>query len=334
LSRIDNNPVFQELTAMSLVRICGATAGVAVFMVTAVGHPSARAASPRESLLTPVSWLAQHLSDPNLVILQVGEVATYKREHIPGAQPADMDEFAAPMDHSASAPPSQLMLELPGDEQLRTTLQGFGISDNSRIVIVESDNWFSPSTRIYLTLVHAGLGANVSLLDGGLAAWKAEGRHTTADVPALKARTLSPLKIVQVTVDAAYVQAHEKAPGVTIVDVRSPEAWEGKEGVGPRGGPQRFGHIPGSHSLPLEKLWDEDKSALRPAAELEKLFAEAAVKPGDTVVAYCYVGQRATATLFAAQTLGHKVLLYDGSMDEWSKLNLPLEMPEKKGGGR
>jgi thiosulfate/3-mercaptopyruvate sulfurtransferase len=318
---------------MSVLRLSGAAAGLAAILVTAAGHSTARAASPRDSMLTPVSWLAQHLSDPNLVILQVGETATYKREHVPGAQAAEMNEFAAPMDHTSSAPPSQIMLELPGDDQLRTTLQGFGVSDNSRIVIVESDNWFSPSTRIYLTLVHAGLGANTSLLDGGLAAWKAAGQKTSSDTPAAKAGTLSPLKTVKVTVDSKYVQANEKTPGVAILDMRSAEAWEGKKSVGPPGAPERFGHIPGARNLPLEKLWDEQKSALRPAAELEKLFAEAGVKPDDTVIGYCYIGQYATATLFAAQSLGHKVLLYDGSMEEWSKLNLPLEMPGK-GGGR
>ncbi|HUL73333.1 MAG TPA: rhodanese-like domain-containing protein [Vicinamibacterales bacterium] len=292
---------------------------------------SLQAAGPRESMLTPVSWLAQHLKDPNLVILQVGEVGTYKRGHIPGAEAADMTEFVAPMDHSSTAPAGQIMVELPSDEQLRTTLQGFGISDSSRIVIVESDNYFSPSTRIYLTLVHAGLGANTTLLDGGLPAWKAAGESTTTDVPAVKAGSLSPLRTVQVTVDAAYVQAHEKTPGIAILDVRSPAAWEGKTNSAPPGGPQKFGHIPGATSLPLEQLWDDERSALRPEAELERLFAEAGVKPGDTVVAYCYVGQRATATLFAARTLGHPIWLYDGSMEEWVKLNLPLEMPAKKG---
>jgi thiosulfate/3-mercaptopyruvate sulfurtransferase len=226
------------------------------------------------------------------------------------------------------------MIELPADEALHTTLQGFGVSDNSRIVIVESDNYHSPSTRIYLTFVHAGLGANTTLLDGGLSAWKAEGQSTTTDIPALKAGTLSALKTVPVTVDAAFVQAHERTPGFVILDVRQPEGWEGKENVGQRGGPQKFGHIPGALSLPLEKLWDDGKGALRPEAELEKIFADAGVKPADTVIGYCYVGQRATATLFAAKTLGHQVLLYDGSMEEWSKLNLPLEMPVKKGASR
>jgi thiosulfate/3-mercaptopyruvate sulfurtransferase len=313
----------------------GVVIGSIVFITAVSGEGVlTRAASQRDSMLTPVSWLVQHLKDPDVVILQVGDPASYKTAHIPGAQSAGMNEFSAPMDHTPQAPASQIMLELPSDDALRTTLQGFGVSDHSRIVIVESDNYHSPSTRIYLTLVHAGLGDNTTLLDGGLPAWQAAGQHTTADIPTVKAGTLSPLKTVQVTVDAAYVQAHEKTSGVALLDVRSPEAWAGKENSGARGGPEKFGHIPGALSLPLEMLWEDQKSALRSEKELEKIFADAGVKPNDTVVAYCYVGQRATATLFAAKTLGHQILLYDGSMEEWSKLNLPLEMPVKRGAVR
>ena len=315
---------------MRAFRTCAMIIGLVVlFLCAASQRTPTAAASPRESMLTPVAWLAQHLHDSNLVVLQVGEADTYKKEHIPGAQAADMNAFVAPMDHSASAPADQVMVELPSDDALRETLQRFGISDESRIVIVESDDWFSPSTRIYLTLVHAGLGTNTTLLDGGLTAWKAAGHGTTTDVPSVKPGTMLPLKTVKVTVNAAYVQAHENTPDVVLLDVRSPAAWAGVEGIGARNGPQKFGHIPGARSLPLEQLW-QDNGGLRPEAELEKIFADAGVKPGDTVVAYCYVGQRATATLFAAKTLGHPILLYDGSMEEWARLNLPLEKPVKK----
>src|SRR5215831_18326315 len=231
LSIFDN--ITPGVSDMRAFRTCAVTFGlVALFLGAASQRTSTTAASPRESMLTPVSWLAQHLHDPNLVVLQVGETDTYKKEHIPGAQAADMTAFVAPMDHSANAPASQLMIELPTDYSLRTTLQGFGISDNSHTVIVESDNWHSPSTRIYLTLVHAGLGANTSLLDGGLPAWKAAGQSTTADVPVVKPGTLSPLRTVPVTVNAEYVQAHVKAADVALLDVRSPAAWSGVENSG------------------------------------------------------------------------------------------------------
>jgi len=304
-----------------------AAAALAVWAPIAFSPVIARAAGSREAMLTPVAWLAEHLHDANLVILQVGDAATYPREHVPGARAADMSRFAAP--GSTSQAPPGLRLEMPDDEALRTTLESFGISDDSRIVIVLSDNWFSPSTRIYLTLVHAGFGTRTTLLDGGLAAWKAAGQATTAEVPLERRGTISSLKTVKVVADAAYVQAHEKTPGVAILDVRSLTAWDGTDPVDNRK-PSRYGHIPASRSLPLEDLWDEAGSRLKPAADLEKRFAEAGVKPGDAVVAYCYIGQRATATLFTAQSLGHPVLLYDGSMNEWAKLKLPLEMPNKK----
>lgn len=307
--------------------IIGAAA-LAVSVPLASSPAVVRSTGAREAMLTPVAWLAEHLHDANLVILQVGDAATYPHEHVPGARAADMARFAAP--GSTGQTPSGLRLEMPDDDAVRTTLESFGISDDSRIVIVESDNWFSPSTRIYLTLVHAGFGVRTTLLDGGLAAWKAAGQATTAEVPPERKGTIASLKTVKVVADAVYVQAHEKTPGVAILDVRSLAAWDGTDPVDSQK-PPRYGHIPGSRSLPLEDLWDDAGSRLKPAADLEKRFAEAGVQSGDTVVAYCYIGQRATATLFAAQSLGHPVLLYDGSMDEWAKLKLPLEMPNKKG---
>ena len=306
-------------------------AAIALASASHIAHSPLLAAGQRDTMLTPVSWLVQHLHDPNLVILQVGE--SYATGHVPGAQAASLNQFAAPRNMSAAGPTPALSLELPTDDQLKATLESFGITDRSRIIIVESENYHSPSTRIYLTLVHAGFGSRTSLLDGGLPAWKAAGQPTTADTTPATKSSLSALKTVAVTVDAAYLQGHTKATGIAIVDVRSPAAWAGVEGAGQRGMPQVFGHIPGSVSLPLEDLWDDTTSTLKPASDLEKRFAEAGVKPGDTVIGYCYIGQRATATLFAAQTLGHPVLLYDGSMEEWTALKLPVEKPVKKSGG-
>jgi thiosulfate/3-mercaptopyruvate sulfurtransferase len=72
----------------------------------------------------------------------------------------------------------------------------------------------------------------------------------------------------------------------------------------------------------------DDKLHLRKPAELKLLFARAGVADGDTVVAYCHIGQQGTAVLFAARAIGHPVLLYDGSFQEWSrKPELPVEDP-------
>jgi thiosulfate/3-mercaptopyruvate sulfurtransferase len=69
---------------------------------------------------------------------------------------------------------------------------------------------------------------------------------------------------------------------------------------------------------------------LKPAEEIAAAFTKAGVKPGDTVITYCHIGQQATATLFAARTLGFKVMLYDGSFEDWSRRNLPVETAARK----
>ena len=81
--------------------------------------------------------------------------------------------------------------------------------------------------------------------------------------------------------------------------------------------------------MPFSETVDE-ANALKPAAALQKLFADAGVKPGDTVVAYCHIGQQATQVLLAARTLGFKVMLYDGSFEEWSRRDYPVENPARK----
>jgi len=80
----------------------------------------------------------------------------------------------------------------------------------------------------------------------------------------------------------------------------------------------RVGHIKGARSIPFTEITDE-RLMLKSQAELRALFDRAGVAPEDTVVGYCHIGQQATAMLFAARLLGHPVLLYDGSFQDWSR---------------
>jgi thiosulfate/3-mercaptopyruvate sulfurtransferase len=82
--------------------------------------------------------------------------------------------------------------------------------------------------------------------------------------------------------------------------------------------------------VPWSDLVNEQQS-FRPTAELEARFTKAGVAPGDTVIAYCHIGQQATAVVFAARTLGYRVVLYDGSFEDWSKqTNAPVASSIKK----
>jgi len=273
----------------------------------------AQAKDANASLLVTPEWLGQHLNDRDLVLLHVGSKTDYFAEHIPGARFVDLDDIAD-SDHEK---PGALMLQVPSAESLRDRLANLGISDNSRIVVYYGTNWVTPATRIVFTLDQAGLGARTSLLDGGMQLWKEQKRPVTREIATAKKGTLSALKMRPIVVNAEWVKDNVGKPGISVVDGRAAAFYDGVET--PRGmhGPQRTGHIAGAKSIPYTEVTNE-KVLFKSTKELEAIFAKAGVKPGDTVVGYCHIGQQATGMLFAARLLGHKVLLYDGSFEDWS----------------
>ena len=278
----------------------------------------------RDQMLVNTAWLASHLHDPNLVLLHVGDANEYKAKHIPGARFVELDDISV-SDHSGVG----LMLEMPDAESLRQRLEKLGISNNSRVVVYYGNDWVSPSTRVIFTLDYAGLGANASLLDGGMPAWVRDGHDVTDTAPALTTGKLAPLRIKPIVVDAAYVRQHIGKSGVSIVDGRDASFYDGVRNGHDHAGPQRYGHIASAKSVPFTEV-AYDNLMWKSPADLTALFTRAGVQPGDTVVGYCHVGQQATAMLFAARSLGHPVLLYDGSFQQWSRLAPPESYPVEK----
>jgi thiosulfate/3-mercaptopyruvate sulfurtransferase len=304
--------------------------------------------SPREPLLVSPQWLKDHLKDPNLVILHVGDRAKFAAGHVPGARFIELQDisqgdttgfgemqkrFPQARVPKFIGPVNGLGLEMLAPNVLRTQLESFGISDNSKIVVYEEGQWISPSTRVVFTLDYAGLGAHTVMLDGGFAAWKAANNEISTDTltPA-KPGKLAALKIRNpLIVNAEYMNANGRKSGVSLVDARTANFYDGLPPTSRDGDAERrLGHIPGAKSIPFNSLNDET-GKLKSAADLRDIFTKAGVQPGDTVVAYCHLGQQATAVLFAARTLGHPVKLFDGSWDEWNKrTEFPVEVPPKK----
>jgi thiosulfate/3-mercaptopyruvate sulfurtransferase len=316
-----NVGVLQEANTV-IKRVLPACALVgALALATPAGAQVANGSS-RAGLVVDAKWLAQHLHDPDLVLLQVGTKETYDQQHIPGARFGDWMQL-----HMMDMQPGALTLEMPPAAQLHDALEGFGISDTSHVVVYASDGYWSPSTRVVLTLDYAGL-KNVSYLDGGLKGWIASGQPVSKEAPLARKGTLSPLTVRPVIVDAAFVQSHAHAPGFAVVDARTTEFWDGTRGGGQRGQEKKFGHIPGALNAPFDQFAGGD-GELKPDAEIAAIFAKAGVKKGDTVIGYCHIGQQATAMLFAARTQGHNVVLYDGSFEDWNARNLPVETPKK-----
>jgi len=283
-----------------------------------------RAAPARDDLVVSAQWLAQHAGDADLVLLHVGEKPAYDVEHLAGARFVTTRDLAR-----AGGDETSLTLEMPDAETLRTRLEALGISDRSHVVVYYSKDWLSPATRVVFTLLYAGID-RVSMLDGGLEAWKAAGRSVTAALPAAAPGHLSALKVRPLVVDAEFVRAHSNTPGYAVVDARASAFYDGSQQGGPRDR-RKAGHIPGARSVPFSDMVSADMRLKSPEA-LAALFRGAGVRDGDTVVAYCHIGQQATATLFGAMTLGHPVLLYDGSFEDWARRDLPVENPDALAG--
>lgn len=265
-------------------------------------------------LVTP-QQLARELDDPNLVLLQVGPRDNYEAGHIPGARLIQMQDLAAPRTEGG------LALELPSEAELRQRLERLGIGNPSRIVVIPGADWASPATRIIWTLQTAGLGARTRLLDGGSEAWRRAGLPLTQDVPAApKPGRLTLPADRAIVVDHAWVQANLKSPRVRLIDGRAPIFYDGP---GMPEHNQKAGHIPGARNIPFNTLMSDSLQVL-PKEELRRIFTAAGVQPGDTVVAYCHIGQQATVVLFSARLLGHPIKLYDGSFTDWERRQLPV----------
>ena len=294
----------------------------AALACAALAAPRAVAAqmalAPTAPVVVSTEWVARHLKDPELVLLHVGEKAEYDAGHLPGARYVRLDDISVSSQDHANG----LMLEMPEPDSLRARLEALGVSDRSRVVVYYGSDWVSPATRVIFTLDYAGLGASAALLDGGMQAWKAEGRPLSRESGKPARGQLAALRVKPIVVDAAWVKSRLGSPGLHLIDGRAAVFYDGVE----KGG-SRKGHVAGARSLPYTEIMD-DQLRLKRAAELRALFARAGVAPGDTVVAYCHIGQQATAVLFAARSLGHPVLLYDGSYQDWSRrAELPVEDP-------
>jgi thiosulfate/3-mercaptopyruvate sulfurtransferase len=304
------------------MRISTIAAMLAAMPVTgaATTAPAAAPAAPRDAMLVSPAWLARNLKDPNLVLLHVGSQEGYKT-HIPGARLVSLDDIAVMTDGRH--------LEMPAPADLRARLARLGISNGSRIIVYYGQDWVSPATRVVFTLAAAGLGSRVSLLDGGMAAWQRAGNKLTDAIPAARAGKLSPLRMQPGVVDAAFVRAHAGKPGYALIDARAAVFYDGVQTGGGGNERHKTGHIPGARNLPFTELTGTDL-VVKPGPALAAAFRNAGVKPGNTVIVYCHIGQQGTAIVWAARSLGYKALLYDGSFQDWSLRGLPAEARGKR----
>lgn len=281
---------------------------------------------PSESqTMAPVvstAWLAEHLEDPDLIILHMGPPDSFEEQHIPGAQSASLRRLIRVNE-------AGIRDEMLPAEDIAKALSELGISKSSRIVVYFSEESIAWAAARYLvTLEYIGMTGHVSYLDGGLPKWVAEKRPVSKEVPSVVPTSLAVTITADVLVDTDWLSARLENSGVAIVDGRPAEGYSGLAGHW-----DRLGHIPGARNIPfVDLLAEEPPYLLKSREELSNMFREAGTEPGDTVVVYCGTGLWASLPYLAARYLDYEARLYDASYQEWSATkNLPIVEPGKSG---
>jgi thiosulfate/3-mercaptopyruvate sulfurtransferase len=250
-------------------------------------------------------WLADHLNDNDLVVLQTSfSRGEYNAGHVPGARFLWFNWLAP------STP--DLSTEMPPLIDAQKVLEDLGISNNSKIVIVFGRNNVPTTTRMLLAFSYLGFGDRVSVLDGGLETWKAEGRPVSKETAVVTRTSVTINPHPEVITDADWVKDHLASPHVKIIDARAKNFYDGDGG-----GITRTGHIKGAKNIPFTSIMDST-NRIMPTSVLQKLFDDAGIMKADTVVTYCHVGQQATVPYAAARLLGYTAMVYDGSFEDWN----------------
>jgi thiosulfate/3-mercaptopyruvate sulfurtransferase len=263
----------------------------------------ALALASTDSVLVSAKWLQRQSADPDLVIVQVGRDATsYGAGHIPGARFLPMESFTEQR--------NGLHVELPSLGRLEAALEQIGVTDRSRIVLYGPP---VPVARLFVTLEAVGLGRRVSVLDGGLEAWKGNGGRTTTEERPVPRGSVT-LAARSVLADAGWIAANRSKPGVKVIDARAPRFFTGEDD----GHQPRAGRIPGAANIPYNTIADDAGDFIDRQAMARK-FADAGVKGKDVVVTYCHIGMQASVLYLAARALGYEARLYDGSFQDWSR---------------
>lgn len=287
--------------------------------LTVLAACSGEQASPANGILVSTQWLEDHINDPDLVLLHSGTYEVYDSVHIPGAR------LIIPGNFTINTPEKRN--EMPPADSIVELLRQVGVGKNSRIILYhETARILSRTARVFVALDQVGLGEQSFLLDGGLPAWIVEGRESTDEITDFSYGTLASPEPVEVLIKADELEKQRWSPEVVLFDVRSEEEYYGtpaRDEV-----PADGGHIEGAYFFPYQSiLQDEQKHLFKSDAALKKLFLDAGMVPGKVNIVYCGSGIRASVSYLAARHLGYPVLLYDGSFEEWNKLELPLTGP-------
>jgi thiosulfate/3-mercaptopyruvate sulfurtransferase len=273
-------------------------------------------------VLVSAEWVAEHLSDPVVIVAEVDEDPDlYDEGHVPGAVKLHWRE-------DLQDPVKRDLVDRPTFERLMAE-RGIG-NDTTLVLYGDKNNWFAAYAYWYVkTYGHV----DVRIVNGGRQKWIDDGRQLTTDAPPPSSVTYAAEERDE-SIRAYRDQVREwiGASERGLVDVRSPGEFAG-ELIAPPGyeqeGAQRAGHIPTALSIPWASAVRDD-GTFKSAEELRELYAGKGITPEKEITAYCRIGERSAHTWFVLrELLGYeRVRNYDGSWTEWGNLvDVPIERP-------
>jgi thiosulfate/3-mercaptopyruvate sulfurtransferase len=267
--------------------------------------------------LIETDWLAEHIGDPSIRIIEVDEdITAYEKGHIPGA--VQWNWFRDLHD--------PLRRDFVDQTGLTRLLRRAGVGRDSTVVLYGgNNNWFA--TYAYWLLKYLGFD-RVKLLNGGRQKWELESRELSAEVPDINEADADVEHPVRMELRALRDEVLTSLDSAGFVDVRAPEEYRGEK-LAPDHLPQEQaqvpGHIPGALNITWSKAANED-GTFKSAAELRELYGD--LEAGGKVITYCRIGERSSHTWFVLnELLGYEhVKNYDGSWTEYGSLvGAPVE---------
>jgi thiosulfate/3-mercaptopyruvate sulfurtransferase len=272
--------------------------------------------------LVSTGWLADHLKDPDLRILDASwylpdmardALAEYHNAHIPGARYFDIDEVS---DHR-----SELPHMVPPVEKFMSRMRKLGVGDGHQIVVYDGAGLFS-AARVWWLFRLMGK-TDIAVLDGGFPKWQAEGRAIEDLPPIVRDRHMTVTRQNQMVKDVTQVASASKLGDYVIVDARAPERFRG-DAPEPREG-LRSGHIPNARNVFYRDLLAPD-GTLKSNVAMAEVFRKAGVDLSKPAILSCGSGVTASVLALAMERMGKfDHAIYDGSWSEWGTFHdLPI----------
>ena len=295
---------------------------------TATDANTAAASYAHPETLVTTEWVAEHLNDPAVRIVEADEDPLLYEAvgHIPNAVKLDWHT-------DVQNPVRRDFVDKAGFEAL---MSRYGISNDTTVVFYgDKNNWYAAySYWLFKLYGHQ----NAQLMNGGRALWEAQNRPYTKDAPQFPPTTYTAqepdlsMRAFRRQVESLLESGQISGGAAALVDVRSPDEYTGKlvHMVNyPQEGASRGGHIPGAQNIPWATAANSD-GTFKSADDLRAIYGGRGIAPDKEVIAYCRIGERSAHTWFVlTQLLGYpNVRNYDGSWTEWGNL---VAAPIKQG---